>query len=114
VVLLGVQRDDSRSQWSTRVVSIGISGDQSRSDLDLLADLEHSLQDTSTSDTTLQILDFCSGLVHIERSDDDHSWVSGEVVVGGSDVAEGLDDGVNVEPQLRGDGNDWGQSSGGT
>lgn len=114
VVLLGVEGDDSRSQRPTSADTVGVPGNKTRSDLDFLANLEDTLQDTSTSDTTLQLVDTGTRLVNVKRSDNDHTGVGIKVVVWGGNVADSGDDGVNVELELGGDGNDGGETSGST
>lgn len=114
VVLLGVEGDDTRSQRSASADTVGVPGNKTRSDLDFLANLEDTLQDTTTSDTTLQLVDTGTRLVNIKRSDNDHTGVGTKVIVGRGNVADSGDDGVNVEFELGGDRDDGGETSGST
>ena len=95
-------------------MTVGIAGDKSGTDFDLLADLEDTLENRTTSDTTLQVLDLSTWLVDIERSNDNHPWVGGEVVVWWGDVAERFNNGVDVESELSRDGDDGRESGSGS
>lgn len=107
VVGLGVKRDDSaedrRALEGTRIVS----RNDARSDLDLIAQLDDTVENTATSDTTLQVVDLGTRLVDVERSNDNHVRVHGEVSGGNRDgVDNGLVDGVDVELELSRNGDD--------
>lgn len=67
------------------------------------------MQDTATSDTTLEIVDFSTGLVDVEGTDDDHAGLHGEVSDGhGDGVDNGVKDGIDVDLELGRDGDDRG------
>ena len=57
VVAFGKQRYDSRLQRLTDELSGLVGEDLSWTDLDFLSDLEHTTQDTSTGDTSLELID---------------------------------------------------------
>lgn len=95
-------------------MTVGVTGNESRSDLDLLTDFENTLKNRTTGNTTLQVLDLGTWLVDIKRSNNNHPWVGREVVVWRGDVAEGFNDGVNVESKLSRDRNDRGESGSGS
>ena len=128
IVALGKERDDPGSQGLTDELSGLVGKDLSWSDLDLLSDLvshwrltgdggrchwqtgtnlEHSAQDTSSSYTSLQLVDGRTRLVDIERSNDDQPGVGLEVVLGDGDLGtDVLVDGVDVVFKLGRDGDD--------
>jgi hypothetical protein len=51
-----------------------ISGDEAWSNGDFISDLEDSLENSSSSNSSFKVLSIFSWLVYIEGSDDDHLW----------------------------------------
>ena len=91
-----------------------IPGNEPRSNRDLIADLEHTLQDGSSSDTALQVLGLLTRLVDIEGPNDDHLWWGHKVSHWQWDPAEVVDNGLDVVAHLRRDWEDWSSLSHGT
>lgn len=115
VVGLGVQRDNTAEDGSALQGTVVVSGDDTGSDLNLVAKLDDTVQDTTTSNTTLQVVDLGTGLVDVERSDNNHVGVHAEISGGNRDgVDNGLVDSINVELELSGDGDDGRLSGNGT
>ncbi|OSS54826.1 hypothetical protein B5807_01369 [Epicoccum nigrum] len=107
VVVLGEQRDDSREDGLALDLALAVLGHDAGPDLDLVAQLQHTSQDGTTSNTALQLVNLGTGLVDVEGSDDDHVGLCGEVADGDGDLGdELLADGVDVELELGGDGDD--------
>lgn len=107
VVVLGKQRDDSREDGLALDLALAVLGDDARADLDLVAELQHTGQDGATGDTALELVNLGTGLVDVEGADDDHVGLCGEVADGDGDLGdELLADGVDVELELGGDGDD--------
>jgi len=107
IVVLGEQCDDSGEDGLALNLTLLVLADNTRSDLNLVTELQYTVQDTATSNSTLQILNLGTRLVDIERSDNDHVRSGGEVSWGNGDLGdEVLVDGVNVELQLGTDGDD--------
>jgi hypothetical protein len=101
VVGLGKESDDSAEDGLAHDLTLLVSGDDTRSDLNLVAQSQHTGQDGTTSNASLQIIDLGTGLVDVERSDNDHVRGSGEISHGDGDlVDQGLVDSVNVELEL--------------
>jgi hypothetical protein len=70
---------------------------------------QHTVQDRTSSDTTLEVVDLGSGLVDVERPNDDHPRRRGEVSRRDRDLgADVLVDGVDVVLELSGDRDDGG------
>ena len=130
LVLLGEKGDDLAPDRLAVDLALGILRHDSGTDLDLLSELqssdqrsvrkveerngrrtvthpEDSLQQRSTSNTTLQILHLSSGLVDIERTNNDELRGSGKVANGNGDLGDDvLDESVDVVPQLSRNGDD--------
>lgn len=107
VVVLGEQRDDSREDGLALDLALAVLGHDAGPDLDLVAQLQDTGQDGATSNTALELVDLGAGLVDVEGSDDDHVGLCGEVADGDGDLGdELLADGVDVELELGGDGDD--------
>ena len=106
LVGLGVQTDNSAEDGFTLVPSLSILGDDTWPDLDLLTKTEDTSQNGTTGDTTLELIDFGTGLVDVERTNDNKFGVGSEVTDGNGDS---LDDvfvnSVDVVFQLGGDRN---------
>lgn len=115
VVGLGVEGNDSAEDGSALEVALVVTGDDTRTDLDLVAELEDTVEDGTTGNTTLELVDLGTGLVDIEGTNDDHLGVHGEVPRrNGDGVDDGIVDGVDVELELGGDGDNGRLSSNGT
>ena len=107
LVLLGQQRHDATPERPAGALARGlVARNDARADLDLHPDLEDALQDGPAGDAALELVHARPGLVDVKRTDDDHARVGGKVVRGRSNLCDGLDDGVNVEPELGRDGDD--------
>ena len=109
LIRLCVERDDAGVDGLATVSPRAVLGDDPRADLDLHAEAEHAHEDRAARDAALEVVHFRAGLVHVEGSDDDQSWVRGEVARWDRDS---LDDvfvhGVDVVFELCGDGHDGG------
>jgi hypothetical protein len=107
IVVLGEECNNSREDGLALNLTLLVLADNTRSDLNLVTELQYTVQDTATSNSTLQVLNLGTRLVDIERSDNNHVRSGGEVSWGNRDLGdEVLVDGVNVELQLGTDGND--------
>lgn len=115
VVGLGVERDDATEDGCALESTVVVTGDDTRANLDLVAELDNTVEDTATSNTTLEVVDLSTRLVDIERTNDNHVGVKGEIPRrNGNGVDNSLVDGVDVELELGGDGNDGRLASDGT
>ena len=107
IVGLRVERHDAAEDGRALESATVVTGDDTRTDLNLIAKLDDTVQDTATSDTALQVIDLSTRLVDVEGSNDDHVGVHGEVSGrDGDGVDDGLVDGIDVELELGGDGDD--------
>jgi hypothetical protein len=107
IVVLGEEGDNSGEDGLALNLTLLVLADNTRSDLNLVTELQYTVQDTTTSNSTLQVLNLGTRLVDIKRSDNNHVRSGGEVSWGNGDLGdEVLVDGVNVELQLGTDGND--------
>lgn len=114
IVGLGVERNDSAEDGGTLEGTAVITGHDTRSDLNLVTQLDNTVKDRTTSNTTLEVIDLSTGLVDVEGSNDDHVRVHAEVTGrNGDSVDDGLVDGINVELELSRDGDDGRLSSNG-
>ena len=105
LVGLGVQTDNSAEDGFTLVPSLSILGDDTRPDLDLLTETEDTSQNGTTGNTTLELIDFGTRLVDVERTNDNKFGVGSEVTDGnGNPLYDVFVDSVNVVFQLGGDG----------
>ena len=69
----------------------------------------------ATSNTSLEFVHFCTGLVDVEGTDDDEAGVGGEVTDGNRDVFDDVFvDCVDVVLELGGNGDDGGVLSHGS
>ena len=107
VIVLGEERDDSAKDGSTLDPSLLVLRHQSGANLDLVTKLQDTSKDTTTGNTTLEILDLGTRLVDIEGSDNDHVGCGAEVSYRDGDLIDDtLIDGIDVVLQLCGDRND--------
>jgi len=75
LILICFKRGDDRLDFSPLDgTSPLVLGDETWSDGYLVTNLEHTLEDSTASDTTLEVLGLFSWLVNVERSNDDHLW----------------------------------------
>ncbi|KAI6772529.1 hypothetical protein HG530_003487 [Fusarium avenaceum] len=112
IVGLGVEGDDSAEDGSALEGTAVVSGDDTRSDLDLVTQLNDTMENGTTSNTTLEVVDLRTRFVDIERSNDDHVRVNAEISGrDGDGVDNGLVDGIDVELELSRDGDDGGFAS---
>ena len=101
VVVFRKQRDDPREDGLAPILACCVLRDDTRSDLDLHTEFEHARKNRATSDAALELVDLRSGLVHVERADDDQSWIGREVAYRDRDAFDDiLVDGVDVELEL--------------
>jgi spore coat polysaccharide biosynthesis protein SpsF (cytidylyltransferase family) len=63
------ERLDTRENRSAFRLSGGISVDDSRSDFNLISNLKDTLENRSSSNSSLELIDLLSGSVDIERSE---------------------------------------------
>mmetsp|Transcript_19175 Transcript_19175/g.31929 ORF Transcript_19175/g.31929 Transcript_19175/m.31929 type:complete len:348 (-) Transcript_19175:199-1242(-) len=83
--------------------------DNSWADLDRVSNLEDTLGDTASSNTTTHFLDLSTGLVDVKGADDDHAGRAEEVSRGDGDLADDvLVDDLHVVAHLGRDGDDGG------
>ena len=107
IVGFGVEGDDAAEDGLALEGALLVAGDDAGADLDLVAELEDTVEDTATGDTALELVDLGTGLVDVEGSDDDHVRVKGEVSRGDGDgVDDGVENGVDVELELGRNGDD--------
>jgi hypothetical protein len=107
IVVLGEEGDNSGEDGLALNLTLLVLADNTRSDLNLVTELQYTVQDTATSNSTLQVLNLGTRLVDIERSDNNHVRSGGEVSWGNRNLGdEVLVDGVNVELQLGTNGDD--------
>ena len=101
VIALGVQRDDLAKDRFTSVPSRAVLGHDTGSDLDFLAEVEDTGEDGASGDAAFEFVDFGTGFVDIERTDDDEARVRGEISDRDGDAFDDvLVDGVDVIFQL--------------
>mmetsp|Transcript_11967 Transcript_11967/g.26986 ORF Transcript_11967/g.26986 Transcript_11967/m.26986 type:complete len:692 (+) Transcript_11967:117-2192(+) len=87
-------------------LSVGLV-DGSGSDLDLVSDLQNTLEDGSSGDTTLEVAHVLSGTVDVEGPDDDQLRNGGKITDREGDFAyDVLANDVDVVLENRRDGND--------
>lgn len=109
VVLLCVQTDDATHDRFALVLPFLVSCHDTRPYLYLLTDTKYTHQNRAARHTSLELIDFAPGLVDIEGANDDQPRVRGKVPYWDRDS---LDDvfvnGVDVELELSGDGDNRG------
>lgn len=111
IVGLGVERYNTREDGSALNGALVIASNDTGADFDLIAKLDDTVQNRTTSNTALEVINLSTGLVDIEGSDDNHLRLHGEVSQrDGDGVNNGLVDGINVELELGGNG-DYGRLS---
>ena len=102
-VVLGVQGHDAAEDGLAAVAARSVLGDYAWPDLDLLPEVEDAGEDGAASNATLEVVNLRAGLVDVEGTDDDQSWVGREVAHGDGDpLHDVLVYGVDVVLQLRG------------
>ena len=107
VVVLGKERNDSAEDGLALDLALLVLADDTGPDLNLITKLQHTSEDGTTGNTTLELLDLSTGLVDIEGSNDNHVGSSGKVSWRNGDPGDQvLVDGIDVELQLGGDGDD--------
>src|SRR5699024_7563010 len=79
VVVLGEQRHNAGEDGTALDLAVLVLGDKTRADLNLVAQLEHTGQNGTTGNTTLELVDLGTGLVNVEGPDDHHMRRGGEV-----------------------------------
>ena len=79
MVGLSVKRDDARVNGLAAVTARAVLGDDARANLDLHPEAEHAREDRAARDAAFEFVDFRAGLVHVEGTNHDQSWVRGEV-----------------------------------
>lgn len=106
-VVLGEQGDDAGEDGLALDGTLVVLADNTGANLNLVAELQDTSEDGTTSNTALELLNLGTGLVDVERTDDDHVRVVLEVAHGDGDLGdERLVDGVDVELELSGNGDD--------
>ena len=107
--MLGKERLNAREDGSALNLAVLILGDQTWPNLDLIANLQNTSENGTTSDTTLQLVDLSTGLVDIEGTNDHHVRGLSKVSNGDRDFRDqALANGIDVVLQLGGDRNDRG------
>lgn len=100
-----MQRYNPTEDWLALVLALCVFAHDTWANFNLLAESKSTGQDGTTSNTTLEFVDFGTGFVDIEGTDDDQFGVGGEVTDGYGDA---LDDvlvhGVDVVFELGGNG----------
>src|SRR5690606_12210918 len=106
VIILSKEGNDARKDGFA-VNAVLSSRNNTRTNFNLIAKLQHAVQDGTTSDTTLQVIDFGTGLVDVERTNDNHVRSGGKVSDGEGNALDNLlIDGANIVLELRGNGDD--------
>lgn len=106
-VVLGEEGDNAGEDGLALDGTLVVLADNTGANLNLVAELQDTSKDRTTSNTTLELLDLGTGLVDIERTDNNHVRVVLEVAHGHGDLGDkGLVDGVDVELELGRDRND--------
>jgi len=107
VVVLGEKGHYPAEDGSALNLALVILADDTWTNLHFITELQYTGQNTTTSNTSLQILNLGTRLVDIERTDDDHVWSGSEVARRNRDLRDQIFvDRINVELELRGDWND--------
>ena len=107
LVGLGKKRDNTRVNRLAAITARAVLGDDTRADLDFHPETEHAREDRAARDAAFEFVDFRPGLVHVEGTDHDQSWVRGEVPHGNRDpLYDVLVHRVDVVFELCGDGHD--------
>jgi hypothetical protein len=105
-VVLGEQGDNAGEDRLALDGTLVVLADDTGANLNLIAELQDTSENRATSNTTLELLNLGTGLVDIERTDDNHVRVVLEVAHGHRDLGyKGLVDGVDVELELGRNGN---------
>jgi hypothetical protein len=108
LILICLQRSDLGLNFSPLNISCFlISSDKTWSYRDLVTNLQNTLQDCSTSDTTFKILGLLSWLVDIEGSNDNHLRWWYEISYRQRNSAEIVNNSLNIVLQLSRNGNNW-------
>lgn len=107
IVVLGEERHDPAEDRLGLDLALLVLGDNTRPDLNLVAELEHTSENRATSNTSLELLDLRAGLVDVEGTDDNHVRSGREVAYRHWNLRhEVFVDGINVELQLGRDRDD--------
>jgi hypothetical protein len=115
IVGLSEQRNDARIDRSALYVALSILSDDTRADLNLITDPENTLNDGTTSNATLKLINFRTRTVNVEGTNNNHVWGGSEVSDGDGDgLAYILQNNINVVLQLGRDGDNRGSLSNST
>lgn len=115
LVELGIEGDDAAEDGRALEGALLITRDDAGTDLNFVAELEDTVQNGTAGNATLELVNLGTRLVDVERSDDDHVGVEGEVADGnGNGVDDGREGGVDVELELGGNGDYRGFASDGS
>lgn len=107
VVVLRKERGDTRVDRTAVDLALVVFCDDTRSHLDFLTQLQHTRKDRATRNTTLEVVNFSTGLVDIERTDNDQTRGCGEIADGDRNALVNVFiDGVDVVFELGRDRND--------
>ena len=108
VICLGEQGDDSAEDGLAPDSALLRFGDNARPNFDFVSQLQDTRQDRAASNTALQIVNLGARLVDVKRPNDNHVGRGGKVPDGNGDLVDkGLVDGIDVELELGGNGDDW-------
>ena len=75
-------------------------------DLDFIANLEHAMENRTTGDAAFEVINLGTGLVDVKGPDDHHVRRLGKVPDGDGQGRDGIENGINVELELRANGDD--------
>lgn len=107
VILLGKQRHDAGIDGPAANVALLVLGDDARSDLDFVAELQNTLQDGTSGDASFELVNFGTRFVDVEGTDDDEFGGTAKVAGRDRDFADNvLVDDVDVVLELRRNGYD--------
>ena len=105
--MLGEERDDSAEDGSAFYGTRFVFRHETWPNFDLVANFQNASQNTTTSNASLQIFDFSTRFVNIERADNDHVRRGTKVSYRNRDFIDySLIDGVDIVLELGGYGND--------
>ena len=90
VVALCMQRHDPGENGFAPVATLGILGDDSRANFNFLPEAQDTGEDRTASNTALELFDLRTGLVDVERTNDNKLRVGREVTNGDGDALDNV------------------------
>lgn len=101
LVGLRVERHNTAENGRALEITPLVASNDTGADLNLVTELEQTVKNGTTSNTTLKLLNLGTGLVDVERPNDDHVGVHGEISRrDGDGIDDSVVDGVDVELEL--------------